>query len=867
MLTAYITRIVAFCAGRPWSVIVLSAVLTVGAGLYIKQHFAIHTNIEDLISPDLPWARRGQQFAKDFPERDILVVLDAPTPELVDQAAAKMLAALQERTDLFHNVSQPGAGSFFEQNGLLFLSTDDVRSFTQGLSRADALVGTLASDPSLRGAVDALSLVTTGVQRGDVQLDDVARALNMAADTAEAVLAARPASFSWQVLASGKSPTPSDLRRFIQVAPVLDFNSLEPGRAATDTIALLASQLGLERDTQTRVRQTGRVPIDDDEFATIREHAGRNAAISILAVIVILWLALRSFRIIAAVVLSIMVGFAVALAVGLGLVGAFNLISIAFFALFVGLGIDFGIQFSVRYRAERHDHPDLQTALRSAARKAAVPLCLAAIATAVGFSSFLPTPYRGLSELGEIAGAGMIIAFIGSITLLPAVLAILKPPPEKRPVGFAALAPLDRLLLRHRIPIVVTTIAVVTLASPLLFFLRFDFDPNHLRSSTVQSVAIYLELRSDPQTGANAVDVVEANLASADATAKRLSSLPQVRQAKTLSNFVPDGQDEKLKLIHEAVASIAPSLNPDELETPPSDKDIVDDLKATSAELVKVAAKKQGSGAQAATRLSQRLSELAVADQSVRARAADAIVPPLWLSLDHLRSLLKAQRVSVETIPPELAREWVTSDGRARIELLAKGDPDDTDTLRNFVSAVLAVEPNATGPAVLLFEAGNTVVGAFIEAGVLAICAIAVLLLIVLRRVGDVLLTLVPLLLAGVVTLELCVVFGMALNFANVIALPLLLGVGVAFKIYYIEAWRAGKINLLESSLTRAVIFSAMTSATAFGTLWLSSHPGTSSMGKLMALALVCTMAAAVLFQPVLMGPPREKSKSQIASK
>ena len=866
MLTAYITRIVAFCAGRPWSVIVLGAVLTVGAGLYIKQHFAIHTNIEDLISPDLPWARRGQQFAKDFPERDILVVLDAPTPELVDQAAAKMLAALQRRTDLFHNVSQPGAGSFFEQNGLLFLSTDDVRSFTQGLSRADALVGTLASDPSLRGAVDALSLVTAGVQRGDVQLDDVARALNMAADTAEAVLAGRPASFSWQVLASGKPPTPSDLRRFIQVAPVLDFNSLEPGRAATDTIALLASQLRLERDTQTRVRQTGRVPIDDDEFATITEHAGRNAAISILAVIVILWLALRSFRIIAAVVLSIMVGFAVALAVGLGLVGAFNLISIAFFALFVGLGIDFGIQFSVRYRAERHDHPDLQTALRSAARKAAVPLSLAAVATAFGFSSFLPTPYRGLSELGEIAGAGMIIAFIASITLLPAVLAILKPPPEKRAVGFAALAPLDRLLLRHRIPIVVTTIAVVTLASPLLFFLRFDFDPNHLRSPTVQSVAIYLELRSDPQAGANAVDVVEANLASADATAKRLSSLPQVRQAKTLSNFVPDGQDEKLKLIHEAAASIAPSLNPDELETPPSDKDIVDDLKTTSAELVKVAAEKQGPGAQAATRLSQRLSELAAADQSARTRAADAIMPPLSLSLDHLRSLLKAQRVTVETIPPELAREWVTSDGRARIELLAKGDPDDTDTLRSFVSAVLAVEPNATGPAVLLFEAGNTVVGAFIEAGVFAICAIAVLLLIVLRRVGDVLLTLVPLLVAGAVTLELCVVFGMALNFANVIALPLLLGVGVAFKIYYIEAWRVGKVNLLESSLTRAVIFSAMTSATAFGTLWLSSHPGTSSMGKLMALALVCTMAAAVLFQPVLMGPPREKSKSEIAS-
>jgi len=159
----------------------------------------------------------------------------------------------------------------------------------------------------------------------------------------------------------------------------------------------------------------------------------------------------------------------------------------------------------------------------------------------------------------------------------------------------------------------------------------------------------------------------------------------------------------------------------------------------------------------------------------------------------------------------------------------------------------------------MLFEAGNTVVSAFITAGFFALAAIAILLLITLRRIADVLLTLVPLLVAGVVTLEMCVILDLPLNFANIIALPLLLGVGVAFKIYYIMAWRAGKTALLQSSLTRAVVFSAMTTATAFGSLWLSSHPGTSSMGKLMALALVCTMAAAVLFQPALMGPPREQ--------
>ena len=193
--------------------------------------------------------------------------------------------------------------------------------------------------------------------------------------------------------------------------------------------------------------------------------------------------------------------------------------------------------------------------------------------------------------------------------------------------------------------------------------------------------------------------------------------------------------------------------------------------------------------------------------------------------------------------------------------VLPKGDPEDTTALREFVAAVLRVQPNATGPAVLMYEAGNTVVRAFIEAGIFALAAIALLLWITLRRVTDVLLTLVPLLVAGIVTLELCVVLDLPLNFANIIALPLLLGVGVAFKIYYIMAWRSGKTALVQSTLTRAVIFSALATASAFGSLWLSADPATSSMGQLMALALVCTMAAAVLFQPALMGRPRGRAE------
>src|SRR6202011_498519 len=356
-----------------------------------------------------------------------------------------------------------------------------------------------------------LSFSLMGVQHGQLNLDDLTRPMTMAGDTVNEVLAGRRASFSWRVLASGKPAEPSELRRFIEVEPVLDFTALQPGRAATEAIAETARDLNLDSGYRARVRLTGLAPINDDQFATLKDNAALNAAVSLLAVLLILWVALHSLRIILAVAVSLVVGLAISVAFGLFLVGALNIISVAFFVLFIGLGVDFGLQFGVRYRAERHEFGDLRPALRSASRKAGVPLALAAAATALGFSSFLPTSYQGLSELGQIAGCGMIIAFLTSITLLPALLTVLKPPGEPHPMGFASLAPVNTFVQRHRFPVVAGTLLLVALASPLLLFLRFDFNQLHVRNRDAPSVATFLDLREEAQTGTNAIEITAAN--------------------------------------------------------------------------------------------------------------------------------------------------------------------------------------------------------------------------------------------------------------------------------------------------------------------------------------------------------------------
>jgi hopanoid biosynthesis associated RND transporter like protein HpnN len=864
MFKTILVTIVGFCARRPWLVLAIAAIIAAASANYFVSHFAINTDITKLISPKLPWRQREIEFIKAFPKEEtvILAVIDAPTPEIAQSAAERLTQRLSQLRGTIRAAGMPTESEFFRRNGLLFLSDEELKDTLDQLSRSAAMLGPLASDPNLRGVMSAISLGVRAVQGRRVTLNTLAPQFDSFSTAVENVLANRPAYFSWREQIGGREPTSRETRQFVEVIPVLDFDALEPGAKATATIQQAAAELKLPEEG-VKVRLTGPVPISDDELATLREGAELNTTLTIAAVLFILWMALHSGRIIFAVFVSLAVGLMVTASLGLLMAGAFNPISIAFFVLFVGIGVDFGLQFSVAYRAERYEVQGLYAALVATAVNTGGRLALAALATAAGFLSFTPTAYLGLSELGEIAGAGMIVAFITSITVLPALLRLLNPPAEPHPLGYAFLAPVDRFLERHRIPIVVLTIFVVLAASPLLYWLRFDFNPMDLRSPKVESVSTYLELRKDPEVTGRTAEILAPSLSGADALAKKLSALPEVSRVMTLSTFVPEGQDQKLAEIRETAAGLIPVISPEQTRPAPTDEEVVSSIEATAKALSSVAAGKEGPGAKAADRLSDALTQLAKAPQQYRTKAEAVFIPPLKVTLSNVRESLNVKPISLDTLPPELVSDWSTADGRARLSVSPKGDSNDNEVLRRFVDAVTKIAPQATGEAVGIQRAADAIVHAFAQAALLALISIALLLLVTLRRITDVVLTLFPLVLAAVVTLELCVVLGLMLNYANIIALPVLLGVGVAFKIYYIMAWREGRSGLLASPLTRAVFYSGMTTAVAFGSLWLSNHPGTSSMGQLLALSLLTTMAAAVLFQPLLMGPPRKAAKEE----
>src|SRR5262249_5168163 len=323
------------------------------------------------------------------------------------------------------------------------------------------------------------------------------------------------------------------------------------------------------------------IPIANEEYSTVQQGAIVNGIATVFVVLFILWLALHSTKIILAVFINLFIGLSITTAVGLWLVGSLNLLSIAFAVLFIGLGVDFGIQFSVRYRSERFKNDNLVQALEEAARRAAVPLSLAALATGAGFLCFIPTDYKGISELGEIAGAGMLIAFLSSITVLPAILRLINPPGESEPVGYAFLAPVDHFLEKHRHAIVFGTLGLSLAGLPLLYYMHFDFNPMNLRNPKAESIATFLDLRKDPNTGANAINVMTRSDDEARKIEEKLSKLPEVLRVQSLTSFVPDDQPAKLKLIAQGARVLNPALNPDSVDDPPTDQENVDSLKSS----------------------------------------------------------------------------------------------------------------------------------------------------------------------------------------------------------------------------------------------------------------------------------------------
>jgi len=845
--------------------IVLACVVLAAFSTWMAMHgLGISTDTDQMFSKNLPWRQRAIQFNQNFPQfGDLLVaVIDARIPEEADATATALAAQLAADHAHFISVRRPDASPYLQKEGLLLLDTKQLSDLMDRTIDAQPFLGQLVADPTARGLFSALSLLGMGVTHGDVDLTPYLNPIRGFHQALADALAGHPQPLSWQTLLGGDLSDLAGKYRFVLVQPRQDYGALEPGGAATSVMRDDIAQLEFVKAGSARVRITGQVALADAQFASVAQGAVEGLIGSVVLITVWLFLAARTWRLIVPILGTLALGLSLTLLFATLAVGTLNLVSVAFGVLFVGIAVDFAIQFSVRYRERRFEFPDPAEAMRQNARRVGGQILVAAAATSAGFLAFVPTSFIGVAELGLIAGFGMLIAFACTMTFLPAAITLCRPPGEERLVGFAWAAPLDPLVARRRRPILVVAAVLAMLAAIVSPQLQFDSDPLDTQNPHTEPMETLRDLLNNPVTNPYSIDVLAPSVDAAEALAAKLKPLPTVSQVIDIGSFVPDDQQQKLAIIADAQSILAATLAPPVTPPAPLTSDQVRlAAKTALAQIDPALAKLPPDHPLAA--IAGDLRQLQTASDAVAMATNAALTRFLPDELDRLRTAMSAEPVTLASIPPDLARDWLLPDGQARVQAMPKDLGQGSRGLSNFVQEVTQIAPNAGGPAVTIEATSGTIVGAFRDAAIYAVLAIAVILGIALRRLGDVALVLAPLILSALLTLLVAVLLPLPLNFANIIALPLLLGVGVSFNIYFVMNWRAGRRMLLGSATARAIVFSALTTGTAFGSLALSAHPGTRSMGDLLLISLACTLVASLVFIPALLAslPPPQTGR------
>ncbi|MEN8131157.1 MAG: MMPL family transporter [Pseudomonadota bacterium] len=868
-LGSIIGRWVQMAARYRWWVVFLACLLTALSLYYTISHLKISTDLAGMLSPELSFRQTYEQYKRAFPQQvdTLVIVVEASTPELARQAARELANRLEEQGERIKSVFIPGGGEFFERQALLYMDLPELEEQVDKLAAIQPFLGRLTRDQSLRGLLTMLGDALEAVRDGEgLDLVPILTRLN---EAVEKRLKGQDYQVSWQELMFGEGAQGDHNRQFIVVQPRMQFSSLLAAESAMDSIRRLLEDSGLAHREGLRIRLTGTVALEYEELESVSRGAGVAAISALLMVLVVLTVGLRSLKLIIVTLVSLLVGLVLTAGFATLAIGELNLISVAFAVLYIGLGVDFAIHLCLRHRELIRAGNSMQAALVATGKGVGSSLVLCAITTAVGFYAFLPTAYSGVSELGLISGTGMFISLLVSLTLLPALLSIW---PLRHVAGDAVQqrgglrASWLEWPYRHAKALRWATLIAAVLALLILPQLRFDYNPINLRNPDTESVATFRDLVENASTAPWNATVLAGNAAEVEIYQGLLNELDSVDKTVAVDDFVPENQMDKLTVIEDMALILGPELEGGQQQPPPTSDEQLSGLTSFQSALEAYAASPGNlPGREMVIKLRQNITQFRERLKVVGTAQVNAQLNELQHSLLHyfpenlrmLKASLGATVFSMRDLPTELVRRWVSPQGNFRIAVFPKGDISDNDVLRRFVSEIRTVAPNATDDPVIILEAAQVVVTAFQQAFTGAIIVIGLILILILRSVIDAIYVMIPLLFAGLLTVALFVLSGSAFNFANIIALPLLLGLGVDSGIHMVTRVRAAgpnqQINLLKTSTARAVLFSALTTIVSFGNLIFSSHPGTASMGKILTLGVLMTLLATLVVLPAML--------------
>ncbi|MAW80670.1 MAG: hypothetical protein CMI63_10565 [Parvularcula sp.] len=825
--------------------VLAAAILILGclAGYYAATHLKVNTDTSAMLDPDLPFQQRAAELRDAFPQikNDVVIIVRAPTLDETDAYAIELREKLLADTDNFTAVFAPAADPFFRENGLLYLEPNELETRLTQMSKAAGLIETLIKDPSLGTLFTTLAENDELAERSDLGQETLQDIYAELAAVAEASLEGERRPFSWMGALDEETRGEPHHTRLVYATPVLDFAKLKPAKAAVTALRAQTDAMNEAYGGRVEIYVTGDPALRMEELESVTTGIGLSFLLSFILVSLLLLLCYRSLPMALLTLAGLIVTLMITSAFAAAFIGELNLVSVAFTVLLIGLGLDFAIHLLLHIQEHRAAGRDNQTALRRAIHEVGPALALAAPTTALAFLSFVPTRFDGIAQLGIIAGAGVIIAFLVTITFAPAALSVFKGQPGRTHSG--RVRGFFNWIENHAVPIAAATVIFGLAALILMPQVRFDADQMALRNPKSPSVQGFNLLFDDAETAPYRLSRLVDSAAEVIDTHDRVIGLESVASTRALIDFVPDDQDEKLELIDFGAGTLVFALGsePGSAEGPSAAQGI-DALKTRLNE-----AYDDGPGAKLASLLARLEGDKAA--QGLMRQNVFAFWPQL---VAQLRDGMNADYVELDGLPAALRERYLSEDGKWRVDILPSADVRDYRALETFVAEVESAIPDLAGGAYQAQKAGQTISAAMLQATGIAFAAIAIFLWLLVRRLRTVVLMLFPLGLAAILTAATGVLLNIPFNYANVIVLPLLIGIGIDSGIHLVlrnNQIKAGE-GVYGTSTPRAVLFSALTTVASFGSLMLSPHRGTASMGELLSIAIAFTLLCTLIVLP-----------------
>jgi len=873
MYPRLLAKLTAFCHARAWLVIAASLLSTAACLQYIASHMAVSTDFDALLSHQLSFARNHASLEKAFPRHNdtVIVVIDGDTADLSTYAERTFTAWLAWHPDVAKHFFDPGGNTFFRKNGLLYLSPKELDAVSDRLTAMQPVLSQLARDASLPGMA---KLTSDALDHDMSDAPDEATTLARMFDAWRASITAvsehRFFIFPWREIMAGNADVMHARRHIIEVTPRMDADAIQPAAHAIEAIQRAIHELGLTPEHGIRVRLTGSAMLDYVQLQGSMHAAGLATSVAGALILLLLFMAFRNFRMVLAVTLTLTLSLIWTTAFALYATAPLNVISISFAVLFIGMGVDFGIQFGMHSLRQSARGADAITAIRHTAAGQGVAMTVSACAAAAGFLSFTPTAYKGLADLGIIAGGGMALALATTLTVLPALMGLIHLPAARH----AAEMPPNHLshedsyrnglyhnnlagwISAHAGIIVGTVIIIASAAILPAMHLSFDFNPLHLLDADEPAVKTFKDLAKASKASPYAIEILAKDQNSADKLAASLTHQSSVARVVTLSSLIPGHQDEKLDAIEELTMLL-----------PPFTLDVAT-YTASSPEAIRIALAQTVRTLDTYNRshadkpitshiraLSHSISKfLRHASDNMLLTLEKTLLQGLVRQIRLLATSLTPDTISMRQLPPSLKHRFLAADGHQLIQVYSKLDLDKPGNMERFVHQVQRLAPHASGDPVMMVAGGYAVATAFRQASAITFVFVALLLAFSLKSLRYCVGVLIPLLLATLLTAAAMDISGITLNLANVIVAPLLAGLGVSYGIYMaLRQRREGMDGLFASATPQAILFSALTTLCSFGSMAISGDTAMHSLGITLTIALSVTLVCVLVVQPALL--------------